>query len=176
MQERGQTTLGHNRVRSGFNPSGDGMSPTKKREGIEGKYEMVRVEWEDSARLGRWRSLEEVEKETPCLIMTVGYLLRDDAVCMTVVGTIGMEEHPDVDGGFVIPRSAVRKVERFYTAGQPERLEGPPEAGEELTLGVVGTEVFGTPGMGKVEPLVVERKAESVLEGVMRRVGLGGRP
>ena len=113
---------------------------------FEARYPMVRVEWEDSARLARWRSLTEVKKETPCLIMTVGCLMRDDAVCVTVVGTAGMDEDPEVDGGFVIPRSAVRKVDYLEVTPVPLSASAKLWVKEEEAATMRGVPVQEPPG------------------------------
>ena len=81
------------------------------REGFEVEHRLVRVEWEDSAGLGRWRDLQVVKKEEPLVIVTVGYLLRDDEKGITIAGSWDSQSMPNVADATVIPRSAVRKVE-----------------------------------------------------------------
>lgn len=96
--------------------------------GFETKYPMVRVEWEDSAILPRsWQDLEEIVKTAPVLGVTSGWMVRDDEVGVTVVGSYGQQEKPDVLGGMMIPRSAVRKVERLAVVVVTEDRYNPPQ-------------------------------------------------
>lgn len=89
----------------------------KKERGFEGEHPMVRVEWEDSAGLGHWRDLEEIKKEEPLNIVSIGYLLRDDGACITLAGSYDQERKPgsrrvpNVGEAHTIPRSGVKKIE-----------------------------------------------------------------
>ena len=82
---------------------------------FEKKHPMVRVEWEDSAILPRgWQDGEDVRKTSPITGVSIGCMVRDDEVAVTVIGSYGLDDDdPNTLGGMVIPRSAVRKVERL---------------------------------------------------------------
>ena len=90
---------------------------SRKKAGFEGLHPMVRVEWEDSTGIERWQAAGEVEKERPQMIETYGRLMRDDEVAVIVAGSRDYQEKPNVTQSMVIPRSAVRKVERLRVAG-----------------------------------------------------------
>jgi hypothetical protein len=97
---------------------------------FEAKYPMVRVEWEDSSRVNGWMNLKELLGRRYMRCVTVGFLVRDDEGEVIVVANFdGDEEWPEVSGGMVIPRSAVRKVE--YLRRRPELDEG-NDGGSEL--------------------------------------------
>ena len=96
---------------------------------FEARYPMVRVEWEDSSILPRgWTDMEVLKLEKPVVGVTVGFLVRNDEVAVTVIQSLGMEENGDGLCGLVIPRSAVRKVDYLRNDGRPE----PPPESEEL--------------------------------------------
>ena len=95
---------------------------SEKEGGYEAEHPMVRVEWEDSCGVRRWSGLDWVKGEGPMGECTsVGYLVRDDETCVTIVGSQDGQKEPNVDGTQIIPRSAVRKVERLRVAGEHKK-------------------------------------------------------
>lgn len=82
---------------------------------FEKKHPMVRVEWEDSANVSRWHGLAEFQKEVPLLCVSVGYVIRDDEVALSVASSYDGQPNDagNVNDATIIPRSAVRKVERL---------------------------------------------------------------
>lgn len=93
---------------------------------FEARYPMARVEWFDCMGVGSWTDLEKVRGMEPLVMVSMGWLVRDDEVCVIVVGARDQREKPDVDSGHIIPRSAVRKVDYLRNDGHPEPPDSEP--------------------------------------------------
>lgn len=77
------------------------------------KYHRVKVSWKDHfhASPGAWIGLSEVDKLTPCLIDSVGYLVHENKEVIVLAQSI--TEAGDASGVFVILRSCVTKMKRL---------------------------------------------------------------
>lgn len=93
----------------------------KKKDDFESAHPMVRVEWRDSANMGRWRSLSEIESEPAYLdCVSVGFLLREGEDGLLMAGTYDIQKNPDdtnVNAPHVIPKGAVTSIKRLRISG-----------------------------------------------------------
>jgi len=78
--------------------------------------DLMYVEWEDSVSTGElWSDRASVEKLTPQVTKSVGWVLKETPAYITLISHDGMDE---VGGDIVIPKvSIIRQVE----------LDGPDE-------------------------------------------------
>ena len=72
------------------------------------KHDLVIVEWLDHHTSNSWQEVAEIDHE-PALVRTVGWLLRDDEVGVTVCNTIS-DDQMNINGAFFLMRSCVRKI------------------------------------------------------------------
>lgn len=76
-------------------------------------YPKVEVSWKDHfhASPGTWIGLDSVDKLTPCLVKSTGYLVHKDKEVLVLAQSL--TEHGDASGVFVILRSCVTKMKRL---------------------------------------------------------------
>lgn len=67
------------------------------------------VTWIDSVTLGRggWQRSEDVAEVEPALIESVGWVLRETSVALTLAATWDDDSPPHVEGHMVIPKGCI---------------------------------------------------------------------
>ena len=98
------------------------MVSRKKKDDFESAHPMVRVEWRDSANMGRWRPLSDVKDEPAYLdCVSVGFLLREGDDGVLLAGTHDTQKDPgdtNVNAPHVIPKGAVTSIKRLRVSGK----------------------------------------------------------
>lgn len=81
------------------------------------KLPLVMIEWLDSASLsgGIWRDTDDVAELKPHVIRSVGWVLREDAVSVLLIGHIATHQ---VSGDLSIPKCSIR---HRYKLADPSR-------------------------------------------------------
>lgn len=74
-------------------------------------HHLVRVTWIDAhAVTDTWTAIDELDDE-PCVVTSVGLLLRDAKPGHVVIAQSHIAEQDDVDGVLAIPSSMVTRME-----------------------------------------------------------------
>ena len=71
---------------------------------------VVAVHWEDAEADHDWYSAADLAEKEPPIIKTYGLLVRDDDKAVVIAGSENGGKYGDCT---IIPRSLVRKMERF---------------------------------------------------------------
>jgi hypothetical protein len=83
---------------------------------MKGSMEIVEVDWIDSCSVRGWQRSDFRHEDTlPLPIKTVGYLLRSDKTCVTVIQSVSAEGAKAES--LTIPRSCVKKVRELRSRG-----------------------------------------------------------
>lgn len=70
---------------------------------------LVLIDWVDSCGDGtRWRELDEIKKDRPVRIRSVGWLLVETKESKTIVPHLGDSDHGQ--GEMTIPSEAIKKI------------------------------------------------------------------
>lgn len=69
------------------------------------------VTWRDSVTLGRggWKNAGEVATLEPALIETVGWVLRETSLSLTLAASWDDDSEPHVEGHMCIPKGCIVK-------------------------------------------------------------------
>ncbi len=71
---------------------------------------MVLVEWTDACSDDAgWKPLKKIKKQTPVIVMSMGFLVKDDPDYVTVIGS-HVPFDDTTDGDVTIPRGMVRSI------------------------------------------------------------------
>jgi len=75
---------------------------------------LVYIEWVDSCGdSSRWRELDDIKKDKPVLIRSVGWLLAETQESKTIVPHLSDSDHGQ--GEMTIPKSAIKKFRVLKT-------------------------------------------------------------
>jgi hypothetical protein len=76
-------------------------------------YQLVKVEWEDSARpIAAWQWISEYELPETVTCVSVGYLIAETKRALALAPNLGDIEHQAIQASGIIriPRSAIRRL------------------------------------------------------------------
>ncbi|MFI4987245.1 MAG: hypothetical protein ACHQF3_07375 [Alphaproteobacteria bacterium] len=87
---------------------------------LSGEYPLILIEWVDSSRVGQgWVDLNAIGDPDPHKCVSVGFLLKENAVGKILVPTIADVGHPDnrhSHGGIMIPSCSIISERRLEYA------------------------------------------------------------
>jgi hypothetical protein len=93
------------------------MRKTTRKAGPDVGYPLVLIEWTDASRLAvGWMDFADIPDPYLHRVVTVGFLISENANGKIIVPTIADFEHPDnrhTYGGMLIPKSAILSERRL---------------------------------------------------------------
>lgn len=78
------------------------------------KRTLLYIEWEDHCQYaGGWKEFKTEVDNKPCLIKSVGWVIQENAKCITMVSCIDTQSHSVGKGVFTVIKSCIKKRRRI---------------------------------------------------------------